>query len=223
MTDRAALERWNSRFSGEGYLFGTEPNRFLAAQRDRLPRQGRALTIADGEGRNGAWLARQGLEVTSVEYAPAAIAKARRLAEQHGVSLDIVQADVAAWDWGEPRFDVVAGIFIQFAGPALRTVLFHRMRDVLLPGGLLLIEGYTPAQLRHGTGGPPAVVARPRISAQMSPSRRKSRAARGRESGIGASGSLARPGRAYAINPVSRPQSARAWSSRTVNLGRGPS
>ena len=157
MTDQTAAERWNSRYAGEGYLFGTEPNRFLASQRDRLPRRGCALAIADGEGRNGVWLARQGLQVTSVEFAPAAIAKARRLAERYGVTLDLVQADLATWDWGAPRFDVVVGIFVQFAGPALRAVLFRRMRDVLLPGGLLLIEGYTPAQLRHGTGGPSEV------------------------------------------------------------------
>ncbi|CAH2598988.1 Class I SAM-dependent methyltransferase [Rhodovastum atsumiense] len=157
MTHRSDLDHWNSRFAGEDYVFGTEPNRFLAAQAPRLPRRGRALTIADGEGRNGVWLARQGLEVTSVEFAPAAIAKARRLADQQGVSLDIVQADLATWDWGAPRFDVVAGIFFQFAGPDLRDVIFRRMQEVLLPGGLLLIEGYTPAQLRHGTGGPSQV------------------------------------------------------------------
>ena len=102
MTHQAAFGRWITRFSGQGCLFGTEPNRFLAAQRDRLPRQGLALTIADGEGRNGVWLARQGLAVTAVEHAPAAIATARRLAERQWVSLDIVHADVAGWDWGPP-------------------------------------------------------------------------------------------------------------------------
>jgi SAM-dependent methyltransferase len=157
MTDQTEIERWNSRYAGEEYLFGTAPNRFLAAQARRLPARGRALSIADGEGRNGVWLARQGLAVTSVEFAPAAIAKARRLAAHHGVVLDFVEADLATWDWGAPRFDVVAGIFFQFLGPAARAAIFRRMQEVLLPGGLLLIEGYTPAQLGHGTGGPSQV------------------------------------------------------------------
>lgn len=157
MVDQTEIERWNARYAGEDYLFGTAPNRFLAAQAHRLPSCGRALCIADGEGRNGVWLAEQGLAVTSVEFAPAAIAKARRLADQRGVAIDILQADLATWDWGAPRFDVVVGVFFQFAGPDLRATIFRRMQDVLLPGGLLLIEGYTPAQLAHGTGGPSQV------------------------------------------------------------------
>jgi SAM-dependent methyltransferase len=157
MTDQTEIERWNDRYAGEDYLFGMEPNRFLAAQAPHLPQRGCALAIADGEGRNGVWLARQGLDVTSVEFAPAAIAKARRLAERHGVAPEFVQADLLAWDWGAPRFHVVAGIFFQFIGPAERATVFRRMQDVLLPGGVLLIEGYTPAQLAHGTGGPSQV------------------------------------------------------------------
>ena len=157
MTEQSEIERWNARYAGEDYLFGTAPNRFLAAQAHSLPPCGRALCIADGEGRNGVWLAEQGLAVTSVEFAPAAIAKARRLADQRGVAIEIVQADLATWDWGAPRFDVVVGVFFQFAGPDLRAEIFRRMQDVLLPGGLLLIEGYTPAQLAHGTGGPSQV------------------------------------------------------------------
>lgn len=157
MSDLAEIERWNARYAGEDYLFGTAPNRFLAAQAHRLPPGGRALCIADGEGRNGVWLAQQGLAVTSVEFAAAAIAKARRLAELRGVAIELVQADVATWDWGAPRFHVVGGIFFQFLGPALRAAIFQRMQEVLLPGGLLLIEGYTPAQLAHGTGGPSQV------------------------------------------------------------------
>ena len=157
MTDQTESDLWNARYAGEDYLFGTAPNRFLADQARMLPPHGHALAIADGEGRNGVWLAQRGLEVTSVEFAPAAIAKAHRLAAQCGVSINIVQADLATWDWGGPRFDVVVGVFFQFACPALRAAIFRRMQDVLLPGGLLLIEGYTPAQLAHGTGGPPHV------------------------------------------------------------------
>jgi SAM-dependent methyltransferase len=157
MAEQSEIEWWNARYASEDYLFGTAPNRFLAAQASLLPPGGRALCIADGEGRNGVWLAQQGLTVTSVEFAAAAIAKAHRLAAQRGVAVDIVQADLATWDWGAPRFDVVAGIFFQFLVPALRASIFRRMQEVLLPGGLLLIEGYTPAQLAHGTGGPSQV------------------------------------------------------------------
>lgn len=149
--------QWNERFAGEDYWFGTEPNIFLAAQAQRLKPGQKALAIADGEGRNGVFLARQGLEVTSVDLTPNGIAKARRLAERAGVKLDLVCADLETWEWGPPRFDVVVGIFFQFAGPRFRDLLFHQMEDVLKPGGLLLIEGYRPEQLAFGTGGPPQI------------------------------------------------------------------
>jgi cyclopropane fatty-acyl-phospholipid synthase-like methyltransferase len=148
------LERWNNRFAGEEYVFGTEPNAFLASQAALLRPGMRGLSIADGEGRNGVWLARQGLAVTSVDFSPAAQAKARRLAESHGVSMEFVLADLDAWDWGRERFDLVVGIFFQFAEAAKRVRMFRHMQDTLAPGGLLMIEGYTPAQLKYRTGGP---------------------------------------------------------------------
>jgi cyclopropane fatty-acyl-phospholipid synthase-like methyltransferase len=145
---------WNERFSGGEYLFGTAPNAFLAAQRDRLKPGMRALAVADGEGRNGVWLAQQGLDVLSIDFSPVALAKAAKLAAQSGVPLKTECVDLAVWDWGAPRFDVVAAIFIQFTGPAERARMFASIKHVLNPGGLLLLEGYRPEQLAYGTGGP---------------------------------------------------------------------
>jgi cyclopropane fatty-acyl-phospholipid synthase-like methyltransferase len=113
--------------------------------------------VADGEGRNGVWLAEQGLEVVSVDGSSVAQEKARALAERRGVSLTFELADLSSWAWPEREFDVVAAIFIQFAGPELRARMFEGMRRALKPGGLLLLEGYRPEQLAYGTGGPSAV------------------------------------------------------------------
>ena len=145
---------WDERYAGEDYLFGEEPNAFLARQKPLLPSHGRALAVADGEGRNGVWLARQGLTVTSIDSSAVAQEKARRLAARHSVALDIVLADLDTWDWPVAGYEVVVGIFFQFAPPDLRDRLFARMRAALVPGGLLLIEGYGPGQLAYNTGGP---------------------------------------------------------------------
>ncbi|MBL8836029.1 MAG: class I SAM-dependent methyltransferase [Alphaproteobacteria bacterium] len=150
-----ALARWNARFGEPGYLFGTAPNAFLAAQAPRLRRGQRALSVADGEGRNGVWLARQGLSVTAVDFSPVALAKAKALADQEGVSLDFIEADIARWAWPQAAFDVVAAIFIQFAPPDLRARIFRSIEAALRPGGLLLMQGYRPEQLAYATGGPP--------------------------------------------------------------------
>ena len=81
------LERWEKRFSAPDYVFGTEPNAFLKAQAGLLPKSGTALAVADGEGRNGVWLAERGLDVLSIDWSPAAQAKARTLAKMRGVAL----------------------------------------------------------------------------------------------------------------------------------------
>jgi SAM-dependent methyltransferase len=154
METATEFERWEARFAAPEYVFGTEPNAFLKSQAEMLPKTGKALTIADGEGRNGVWLAGQGLDVLSVDFSPTALAKATSLARERGVSLHILQADIIAWEWPDAEFDVVVGIFFQFVGPAERAGIFAGMRKALKPGGLLLIEGYGPKQLEYKTGGP---------------------------------------------------------------------
>jgi SAM-dependent methyltransferase len=149
-----ALARWNARFQREDYLFGTAPNSFLAAQAGYFQPGQCALAIADGEGRNGVFLAKQGLKVLSVDFSPVALAKARRLAAREGVALETECADLAQWVWGRERFDVIAGIFIQFADAKLRAHLFQQMHEALKPGGLIFIQGYRPEQIGYGTGGP---------------------------------------------------------------------
>lgn len=151
----AEFERWNSRFAAtESYVFGTAPNAFLASCREVLPKTGRALAIADGEGRNGVFLAECGLEVVSVDFSPAAQAKAQALATARGVTIETVTADLLAWDWPEASFDVIAAIFFQFATPPERAEIFAHIRRALKPGGLLILEGYRPEQIAYGTGGP---------------------------------------------------------------------
>lgn len=157
MTDAAHTdaEFWNERYAKDGYLFGEAPNAFLARQKDRLPASGRALAVADGDGRNGVWLAQQGLDVLSVDYSAVALSKAEKLAAARGVSIETLETSLYDWHWPADTFDVVAAIFFQFADPDRRTLIFNGIRNTLKPGGLLLLEGYRPEQVDYGTGGPP--------------------------------------------------------------------
>jgi len=146
---------WDERYAGEEFLFGTRPNAFLLSQQAMLKPGARCLAVADGEGRNGVWLAEQGLHVLSVDSSAVAQNKARALAQQRGVNVDFELADLLQWDWGVNRFDVVVAIFIQFAPPEQREQMFANIKRCLKPGGLLLLQGYTPRQLEYKTGGPP--------------------------------------------------------------------
>jgi len=152
--DSGANRRWDERYAREDYLFGEEPNAFLGSCRDVVRQHRRALAIADGEGRNGVWLAEQGLDVTSFDASPVAVDKARKLAAKRGVTLHARVSDAVGFDWSAERFDLVVAIFIQFATPPLRKLIFTGIRDVLEPGGRLILEGYRPEQIAYGTGGP---------------------------------------------------------------------
>jgi cyclopropane fatty-acyl-phospholipid synthase-like methyltransferase len=154
MSNNPEFDRWQERFAAPGYLFGKAPNAFLKSRAELLPKSGTALAIGDGEGRNGTFLAEQGLDVLSVDYSPVAQDKARTLARERGVSMRIEQADVIDWRWPESEFDVVAAIFVQFATPPQRAKMFAGIKRTLKSSGLLLMQGYGVKQLEYKTGGP---------------------------------------------------------------------
>jgi len=146
---------WDARYATDDYVFGTAPNRFLESQAAHIQPGMRALSIADGEGRNGVWLAAQGVDVHAVDVSPVALEKARKLAAARGVTLDFELADVLDWTWPEAAYDLVVAIFIQFAPPPERDRITAGIRRTLKPGGVLILQGYTPKQIEFATGGRP--------------------------------------------------------------------
>ncbi len=147
------LERWNSRFAEPGYLFGEEPNNYLREAQAYL-KPGRCLMVADGEGRNGVWLAQQNLRVDAFDFSDNAIRQAQALAQSRQVKVNFVCSDWQSFDWRPAHYDNVVGIFFQFAPPEERAALFAHMLSSLRPGGTLIIQDYTPRQLDFNTGGP---------------------------------------------------------------------
>jgi cyclopropane fatty-acyl-phospholipid synthase-like methyltransferase len=154
---------WSNPYKDAGaeYLFGTEPNQFLASKALLFAAKQKALSLGDGEGRNSVWLARKGLDVTAVEISPIAVDKARQLAEKHNVNIHLIQTDMLLHDWNAAAlnnsFDWVIGIFIQFVGPEGRKIQFDAMKALACHGGRILLHGYTPKQLEYKTGGPSAI------------------------------------------------------------------
>lgn len=152
-----AAQTWNRRFAGETYLFGTEPNSYLRRQAFRWEHGDRVLCVADGEGRNSVWLASQGLQIDAFDIAEVGVRKARNLAAQAKTPVNFSVADGDRLAWPANLYDGIAAIFVQFADPAMRKRLFENMTRALKPGGLLVLQGYTPKQLDYKTGGPPLV------------------------------------------------------------------
>ncbi len=144
---------WDQRYDTDEYVFGTRANDFLQSVMDRIP-VGEVLCLADGEGRNGVYLASQGFDVTSVDASPVALEKARRLAKDRQVEIRTELADLTRYDLGESRWPCIVSIFFHMPSE-VRQAVHARVASALAPGGMLVLEAYTPKQLEFGTGGPP--------------------------------------------------------------------
>ncbi len=142
---------WDERYSTDEYAYGKSPNGFLEQNYRAIPK-GRVLSLAEGEGRNAVFLAKQGYSVTAVDSSRVGLAKAENLARENGVSIEVVHADLAGYDLGENRWDGIVSIFCPLPS-AQRKTLHRKVVAALKPGGVFLVEAYTPEQLKHGTGG----------------------------------------------------------------------
>jgi SAM-dependent methyltransferase len=145
-------EHWNTRYESEEYVYGTEPNAFLQTQAHRIP-SGAVLCVADGEGRNGVWLARQGYAVTSIDYSPVGLEKARKLAARYGVAVELIEADLLAYDFGQERYTGIVSIYSHFAREDMLP-LHRKYAQALKPGGVLILEAFSKQQLQYASGGP---------------------------------------------------------------------
>jgi len=144
---------WDERYGEAGFAYGTKPNDFLVEVVDRIP-PGPVLCLAEGEGRNAVFLAARGHPVTAVDQSRVGLAKAKALAAEQGVSLETRVSDLAEFDY---RADHYAGIVSIWAHtpPEVRRLVHEKCVQALAPGGVMILEAYTPAQLERGTGGPP--------------------------------------------------------------------
>jgi SAM-dependent methyltransferase len=144
---------WDERYAGGGFQFGEAPNLYLRSQEHRLRRGMRALAVGDGEGRNGIWLAEQGLETTAVDWSAVGLEKARALAARRGVPIATVTADLSRWSWPASRFHLIAWIYVHLS-PEDRAAACAGALRALAPGGLLVMECFSPAQEGRRSGGP---------------------------------------------------------------------
>ena len=155
MSFEDATQFWNERFDKEEFIFGKEPNEYLVEKTHKYLKPGqKVLCIADGEGRNGVWLAKQGMQVIGFDASDIALAKAKQFAKENQVKVEYTFSDTDSFAWQANTYDAVIAIFIQFADPAMRARIFKQAHAALKQGGIFILQGYTPKQLEYKTGGP---------------------------------------------------------------------
>lgn len=146
---------WDERYTEEGFAYGTEPNDFLRAEFSRIPKGGRVLCLAEGEGRNAVFLARQGYAVTAVDQSAVGLQKAKNFAAEHGVDITTEVANLADYELGTEAWDGIVSISAHVP-PDIRKALHKQVVSGLKTDGVFILEGYTERHLEMaGAGGPP--------------------------------------------------------------------
>jgi 2-polyprenyl-3-methyl-5-hydroxy-6-metoxy-1,4-benzoquinol methylase len=148
-----SAQHWENRYRQTSHLFGDRPSELLVQHRHLFQPGMNVLAIGDGEGRNGIWLAEQGLKVCSVDVSATALNRARRAAEQRGVRLATKCVDVRHWKWPKAKYDMVCSIYVHFPASDKHYML-RRMFAALKPGGCLVLEAFHKQQATLASGGP---------------------------------------------------------------------
>ena len=142
---------WNKRYANGGYLYGTEPNVFLAEHCSLL--NGPVLSLSEGEGRNAVFLASRGLDVLGVDISAVALEKAKKLAKSRGVEIKTALADLATYIPEGNHYGSVISISAHLPS-AVRNRLYPLIERSLKSDGIIILEAYSENQLSRDTGGP---------------------------------------------------------------------
>lgn len=145
---------WNTRYAQAGYAYGKTANDFLRSYTFQKP--SKTLCLAEGEGRNAVYLAQQGHEVTAIDFSEVALEKTRQLANEYGVSVQTICADLNEYTFEANHWDAIVAIFAHFP-PEIRQKVHGQIFESLKQDGVFLLEAYQKSQLQRGTGGPNAL------------------------------------------------------------------
>jgi SAM-dependent methyltransferase len=153
---------WDERFGSLEYIYGTEPNDFLASVASQIP-QGKVLCLADGEGRNGTYLASLGYEVFAIDQSIVGLEKAKKLAQEKQVQISTIHADLADFVIEPQAWDGIVSIFCHLPLD-LRSQVYCQAVQGLKPSGVFVLEAFAPEQLSYNTGGPKNIDMLPALS-----------------------------------------------------------
>jgi SAM-dependent methyltransferase len=145
---------WDERYAKPGFVYGTKPNDFLASVAEQIP-TGPVLSLGEGEGRNAIFLASLGYDVTAIDQSEVGLEKLQQRADELGYRIQTQQADLDNYQIDEGVWAGIVSIFCHLP-PLIRVPLYDAVKRGLRPGGVFILEAYTPGQCGRGTGGPPS-------------------------------------------------------------------
>lgn len=147
-------EHWNSSFSDDDYVYGEIPNQFIKENSDHIPENSAVACLAEGEGRNAVYLAKQGHRVTAYDQSNVGLDKTKKLAAKHDVNVATVEMDLTKEKVDENLYDAAIMVF-GHVPRSDQAFLMESLMNAVKPGGYVIFEVYSEDQLDYRTGGPP--------------------------------------------------------------------
>ena len=143
---------WNDRYTESEFAYGKEPNQFLKEHIHLFPK-GKVLFVAEGEGRNAVFAAKNGLQVYAFDYSDSGQKKAMVLASENNVVIDYEVSDVLQLSYEKNSFDAIVFIFAHFPSD-IRKKAHEELLSIVKPNGKIVFEAFSKEQLKYTSGGP---------------------------------------------------------------------
>ncbi|CAM3654608.1 class I SAM-dependent methyltransferase [Flavobacterium gelidilacus] len=144
---------WNQRYAEKEYTYGIQPNQFLEASISKLPKSGKILFPAEGEGRNAVFAAKSGFKVVAFDTSSEGKKKADKLAQDNDVIIDYQVGVLEDLKYKEASFDGVVLIYAHFP-KAIRKAMHKQILRLVKPNGIIIFEAFSKEQLQYTSGGP---------------------------------------------------------------------
>lgn len=148
------MNKWDVRFSDEGFFYGKNPNVFFADYIKRSEKKGRLLLPGEGEGRNAVFAAKQGWAVDAFDSSSVARRKALKYASDENVEINYNLLDISAFTPISETYDLIALVFVHLP-EGMRKRFHQQITESLKQGGTVLIESFAKEQIHNHSGGPP--------------------------------------------------------------------
>lgn len=143
-------DTWEERYRSKPKVWSGRPNAQLVAEVSGLT-PGRVLDVGCGEGSDAIWLAERGWQVTAVDISTTALQRAADHAAAAGEDvagrIQWNQMDLRHESPAEQAYDLVSSHFMHVPSE-IRRDLYARLAAAVAPGGVLLIVGHHPLDLR---------------------------------------------------------------------------
>lgn len=150
---------WDEKFSQNKNLYSKNANEFIRFISPKLNLQGNMLAIAEGQGRNAIFLAKEAkkenknLNIEVWDYSQVALEDIKKESKNSNLKIKTKEVDLTKANWEDNRFDSIFCVFGHFNEVDQKQIL-QGIKKSLKPNGWFFGEVYSKEQLNYKTGGP---------------------------------------------------------------------